>query len=331
MQVAPGTLVIHSAAAAVIPTLLYVTLIYWADRYEKEPGWLLAATFFWGAVPSILLALLFNLAGAFPFYAFGPALGDAAGSILIAPPVEETVKALALLAIFRLHRHEIDSLLDGIIYGAMVGMGFAMVENFVYFVNVYTRSGVEAWQLNILLRAIVFGLNHALFTAIAGLGLAIGRFATQRPLRLLAPLTAWFTAVALHAFHNLGATLASPLCFVVAFVDWGGIWLMVFVVIWALWQEKQWIRAHLQEEVFLGTMTLAQYERACSGRARLRHRLHLLLERGPRAYLTATRFYRHCSELAYKKHHATLLHDEHNDELTRRLRLALQELGRDIS
>lgn len=328
MEYSSSTLVLLSSAAAIIPTLLYVTIVYSVDRYEKEPGWLLAATFLWGAIPGLILALLFNVLGSLPFYLLGPAVGDAAGAILIAPPVEETVKGVALLGIFLLLRQEIDSLLDGIIYGAMVGMGFAMVENFFYFISVYQEAGVEAWRVNIVLRALVFGLNHALFASMTGLGLAVSRFARERWLRLVAPLLGWSMAVLFHTLHNLGATFAGPLCLILPFTDWGGVWLLAAIVIWALWQEKQWLRTYLKEEVALGTLTVGQYERACSGRARLAHRFNLLVERGPRAYLRATRFYHQCSELAYKKHHFALLADEESDELTRQLRLTLRELGR---
>jgi RsiW-degrading membrane proteinase PrsW (M82 family) len=324
------TLTVLSGAAAVLPTLLYVLVIYSVDRYEKEPGWLLTATFLWGAVPSVLLALLFNAIGVLPFYLFGAAVGDAAGAVLIAPPVEEAVKAIALIGIFLLLRHEIDSLLDGIIYGAMVGMGFAMVENFLYFVSVYEQAGVEAWRLNILLRALVFGLNHALFASMTGLGLAVARFARRRSVRIAAPILGWTAAVLLHAVHNLGATFADPLCLLLPLADWGGVWLMIAIIIWALWQERQWIRRYLKEEVARGTMTLGQYERACSSRARLSHRLQLLFRQGPRAYLSATRYYRHCSELAYKKHHITLSADEKSAELIQQLRLQLADLSRDL-
>jgi hypothetical protein len=204
-----------------------------------------------------------------------------------------------------------------------------MVENFFYFISVYQEAGIEAWRMNIFLRAIVFGLNHALFSSMIGLGLAISRFSTRRLYRIGAPLAGWSAAVLLHTLHNLGAVVAGPLCLILPVTDWGGVWLMVAIIIWAIWQEKRWIRTYLKEEVALGTMTLGQYERACSGRARLTHRLNLLVQRGPSAYLTATRFYRHCSELAYKKHHHSLLQDRRSAELTQQLRMTLRELSRE--
>lgn len=331
MEYSTGTIFFISLLAAAIPAGLYVALIYWVDHYEKEPAWLLAATFFWGAFPAIVLAIILNVAGSLPFYFLaGPNVADAVGAVLIAPPVEETVKAIALLGVFLLLRHEVDGLLDGIIYGAMVGMGFALVENVFYFMSVYGEGGIEAWRTSIFFRAVLFGLNHSLFTSMTGLGLAIGRFASSRPARLLAPVAGWTAATFLHAVHNLGASLGGPFCFILPFTDWGGVALLIVIIVWALWQEKQWIRSYLKEEVARGTITLRQYERASSGRARLTHCAAILLNQGLRDYRRAVSFYHHCSELAYKKHHFALLQEPKSEELTRQLRIKLTRLSRQL-
>ena len=331
MEYSTGTVLLLSILAAAIPAGLYVALIYWVDHYEKEPAWLLAATFFWGAFPAIVLAIILNLAGSLPFYFLaGPDVADAVGAVFIAPPVEETVKAIALLGVFLFLRHEVDGLLDGIIYGAMVGMGFALVENVFYFMSVYGEGGIEAWQTNVFFRAVLFGLNHSLFTSMTGLGLAIGRFASSRPLRVLAPVAGWSAATFLHAIHNLGASLGGPFCLILPFTDWGGVALVAVIILWALWQEKRWIRSYLKEEVAWGTITLRQYQRASSGRARLRHCVSILINRGPRDYRRAVRFYHHCSELAYKKHHYALLQEPESEERTRQLRKKLAHLSRQI-
>ena len=44
-----------SVLAGVIPTVIYAAVIWWFDRYEKEPLWLLGITFMWGAIPAIIL------------------------------------------------------------------------------------------------------------------------------------------------------------------------------------------------------------------------------------------------------------------------------------
>lgn len=43
---------------ALIPTILYVLCVWWLDRYEKEPLWLLAFAFLWGAIPATILSAL---------------------------------------------------------------------------------------------------------------------------------------------------------------------------------------------------------------------------------------------------------------------------------
>lgn len=331
MTINSGNVLLLSILAAVVPAALYLTIIYWFDRYEKEPLWLLGALFFWGAVPSILLAIVLSVVASAPLNLFmGPDTLDTVAAIFIAPAVEESVKGLALLGLFWLFHHEIDSLLDGIIYGAMVGMGFALVENVFYFLEVYEESGVDGWGTLVFLRAVVFGLNHSLFTSMTGLGMAVSRFATRPRLRILAPIMGWLVAVAFHTVHNLGAALGTPYCLLLPLADWGGVWLMVAIIVWALVQERNWIRTYLKEEVALGTLTPRQYRVACSSRARLMHRLDLLFSRGPRAYLSATQFYRHCSELAYKKHHFALLQEPHVDQMTEQLRKRLANLSLDF-
>lgn len=332
MQITSSNAILLSAAAAIIPALFYSTLIYGFDRYEKEPIWLLSATFFWGAVPSIILALFVSVAFSTPLQSIaGPAVTNTTMTVLVAPPLEETAKAIALVAIFVLLRHEVDSLLDGIIYGAMVGVGFAMVENFFYFVTVYQAEGADAWGTTVFLRAIVFGLNHSLFTSATGLGMAIARFSAEQSVRILAPLGGWSIAVFLHAFHNLGASTGGLLCFILPFTDWGGVLLLVLIVAWALLQERNWIKDYLRDEVERGTLTPQQYQIACSTRRRLTHRFHILTAHGFRAYLMATRFYRLCSELAYKKHHYVLLQEPRSEELTRELRDSLHTLSRSLT
>lgn len=133
-----------------------------------------------GAIPSIIFAFIVNTVLSIPFYVFaGESLGDALSASLIAPLVEESIKGLLLLVLLIIWRHEIDSILDGIIYGAMIGLGFAMVENVFYFAGAFAEGGTEGWWSVVILRN-VFGLNHSLFTAVTGMGIAIARL-TPRP------------------------------------------------------------------------------------------------------------------------------------------------------
>ncbi len=323
-----STVLILSIIAAAIPTIIYIILIYWVDRYEKEPWWLLTAAFLWGAVPSIIVAFIANTILSVPFYLLaGQTTGDALAASLIAPPVEETIKGLAVLGIFLLWRHEIDSPLDGIIYGAMVGMGFAMVENVYYFVNVYNQGGAEAWGMNIFMRGIIFGLNHALFTSMTGLGIALARMTTNLAVKLAAPVVGWMMAMFLHFLHNAAVSTGTALCFLAFITDWGGIFLILIITLWALLQERRWIKDYLVEEVANHTLTLSQYQTACSGRKRTKQHLDQLITYGLGAYRRSVHFYYKCSELAYKKHHFVLFQDEKSAELIGKLRGEIAELG----
>src|SRR5207244_1618973 len=100
---------------------------------------------------------------------------------LMAPIVEEAVKAIILVVLFVFSWREFDDMLDGIIYGAMVGLGFAFVENVLYLTgSAYddaigsqpnVGSVIQLW----LLRAGLFGLNHSMFTAFTGAALGLAR------------------------------------------------------------------------------------------------------------------------------------------------------------
>lgn len=323
-------IVLLSVVACIVPTALYVSLIYWVDRYEREPAWLLAAMFLWGAVPAIVAALIFNFLLGMPFYYLGgEAFGLFATGAFVAPLVEESIKGLGVLAVVLLRRHDIDSPLDGIIYGAMVGMGFAMVENFFYFMEQYELGGMEAWGTNILFRAGVFGLNHALFSALTGLGLAVGRLAHQPALRWLAPLLGWGTGVFIHFFHNFMVSFNPLLCLLAWLVDWGGVTVVAIIIVWALAQERRWIRDYLADEVALGTVSAEQLALAAAPVQRARHLARQWRAHGWQHRRQASRYFYHVSKLAYRKHHnarAGLDHDD--DAVVTRLRGEIAGLSR---
>lgn len=326
-------MILESIAIAIIPILFYIVIIYLVDRYEKEPLWLLGAAFLWGAIPSIIFALIVNTLFSIPLYlVFGEyGLGDALAASLVAPVVEESIKGILLLALLLLWRHEIDSMLDGIIYGAMIGLGFAMVENVFYFVSAFEEGGVEGWWSVVALRN-VFGLNHSLFTAVTGLGIAIARLSPRLGVRFAAPVLGWMGAMFLHFVHNASASLAAvagALACIPLFLNaWGGLFIMLVIIVVAILQEKRWIKKYLVEEIAIGTLTTSQYETASSSMRRFFSRYNLLMSHGPMGYWNALRFYHKCSELAYKKHHYSLHRDNKSLQLADKLRGEITYLGR---
>ena len=328
-------MLLESIIAALIPALLFCTIIYYIDRYEKEPLWLLSATFLWGAIPSIIFALIFNAIVGLPFYvALGDGLGDAAVATFVAPVVEESIKGVALLLILWFWRDHLDTWLDGIIYGAMVGMGFAVVENVFYFMGEFEASGREGWETLVILRAWVFGLNHSLFTAATGLGVAVARFNPHNSKRFWGPFLGWCAAVFLHFVHNASASASEfvgPVACIPLFANaWGGVLIIFIIMIWAVWQEKKWIQQYLREEVALGTITAEQYKTASSGFARWGSRWGSIFSGGLGQFRRSQKFYLACSQLAYAKHHEEVVPNQQSTERVGQLRAEVSMLSRQV-
>jgi protease PrsW len=300
-----------------IPTLVYVLLLRWLDRYEKEPAWLLATAFFWGAVPAALLSVGLELLLDLPLSAWG---GEGVAAHLIsvtisAPLVEESLKGIALIGLVVAFRREFDDVLDGIIYGGMIGLGFALTENvFAYFVPIASAQGLGAGAGNLLLRSVVFGLNHAFWTAMLGGAIGYARQSRGSLKRLVWPVVGWTLAVLFHSLHNIGATLSEQTACLslglVLFVDWGGILMLLAIALLFLRQESAWIERGLGEEVQRGILKDSDFQILRSASRRVRQQWVVLGQGGPAAYRLLGRFFQCATELAFKKHQLRSLGDE---------------------
>jgi RsiW-degrading membrane proteinase PrsW (M82 family) len=162
---------------ALLPVPLLVVLVLWMDRLEPEPRGNLVFAFGWGAGIAALTALIVNTANL--EYVTMPALGASTGEYVAAtfgaPVVEETLKGLVVIGLMLRRRGEFDGPTDGIIYAAMVGLGFAMIENVGYYVNALIspdRGGIALLGYTFVLRGLVSPLLHPIFTSMTGLGVA---------------------------------------------------------------------------------------------------------------------------------------------------------------
>jgi hypothetical protein len=127
-----------------------------------------------------------------------------------APVVEEIAKALGVLAIFWLLRAEFDSMRDGFVYGAAVGVGFNWSEAALYVAQGYADSGVAPYGLELGTRYALFGLGgHALFTGMFGLCLGFALQANRRWLRILVPVIGLALAITAHRLFNSLPLLAA--------------------------------------------------------------------------------------------------------------------------
>jgi hypothetical protein len=120
-----------------------------------------------------------------------------------APIVEEFAKGLGVYLIFLTARRAFDGPVDGVVYGALVGAGFAFTENIQYFAISFIEGGVGDVSATFFVRGILSPFAHVMFTSVTGfaLGLAARRGANAG--RALGPwLAGMLGAIALHALWN---------------------------------------------------------------------------------------------------------------------------------
>jgi RsiW-degrading membrane proteinase PrsW (M82 family) len=204
--------------AAALPVPLLVASFLWLDRYEPEPIRYLAFCFAWGAAIATAVALVVNTFSASLFGRLG--LPDALVAVLVAPFIEESMKALGPILLVWRRRSEWSGITDGIVYCGMSALGFAMVENVLYLGKHGYATGVEEYGpatglqnlfLIFIVRILFTGFAHPLFTSMTGIGLGVSSRSGDRRVRWLAPIAGLLLAMILHGTFNLLPTLASVL------------------------------------------------------------------------------------------------------------------------
>jgi hypothetical protein len=127
-----------------------------------------------------------------------------------APIVEEIAKAMGVLVIFWLLRAEFDNVRDGIVFGALVGVGFNWFEAALYVAQTYAESGIPPYGLQLGARYALLGLGgHAMSTGIFGAFLGIAIQTRRRWIRILAPIAGLILAIAAHMVNNALPLLAA--------------------------------------------------------------------------------------------------------------------------
>jgi RsiW-degrading membrane proteinase PrsW (M82 family) len=173
---------------ALIPLTYTIPAFMWLDQLEPEPRAMRWNAFLWGAGISAIVASVANeLTSA--------TVGFTASLVISAPVSEEIMKVLGISRAAK--RHHIDSPLDGAIYAGYVGLGFATVENVVYFAQAVVDDELG---FVFLVRGMLWPLAHPYFSVWAGL--AIGRAVQLGRNRQSAALRGLLISIGLHASWN---------------------------------------------------------------------------------------------------------------------------------
>ena len=202
--------IIAALTIPLVPAVGIFLLVNFMDRYEREPWFLRLAAFLWGAIIAIPPALFIeqNIDNIIQ-NVFDPNNSSMVIRVffqgLNAGITEETFKGIGLLLLFIILRDEFDNVTDGIVYGALIGAGFAMVENFSYFAQHSQNSLVF-----LIVGRIVLGwLGHSTFIACFGAALGYIRHTRVRWKQIVIPIIGFLIAVGLHSFFDFVTFQAS--------------------------------------------------------------------------------------------------------------------------
>ncbi|MFC4550666.1 MULTISPECIES: PrsW family intramembrane metalloprotease [Halorussus] len=194
---------------SVVPAFALAAYIWYADVTTNEPLTLLVGTFVLGVLFAGFAAIINTLAGAVTAI---PLVGMALFFYFVVAPVEETVKWLAVrLYAFRSDRF--DAVIDGAVYGAMAGLGFATIENAIYITQglsdtatVGSQAVITAGQTAAV--RLLAGPGHVIYSAFAGYYLGLAKFNRENagPIAVKGLLIAAF----IHATYNTAVTYLTP-------------------------------------------------------------------------------------------------------------------------
>lgn len=285
-------------------TIPFFIVLYRLDLFEREPFGIVAVAFLWGGLVATSFAIPGNEAiSALSAKIESPAFAADWSAALAGPTTEEILKLLGLVVIVLIAREEIDTPLDGFVYGGIIGLGFQVVENFLYAVNGIDMSGGDQIGPVIgifVLRGFFAGLwSHAMYTALAGYGVGWAVVHHDRPRwqRLLVAGTLFLAAWGLHfiwnspwltdAFGDGAAVLLSlPL------KGLPGLLFFVALYLMARNHDARWIRAALAPEVGSTVISAQELEALTTIRGRRAARKRAKRE-GGRAARRLTRQLQH--------------------------------------
>lgn len=319
--------VLAALTIPLLPAFGIALLINFMDRFEQEPWFLRLGAFLWGAIIAIPPA--FFVERAVDHILSAPHFGGLTGPVgalivsvlrgLNAGATEETIKGAGLLVLLFVLRDEFDNITDGIIYGALIGAGFAMVENFGYFAT----GSRQSLPYLIVGRILLGWLDHSTFTACFGAGLGYARQSRSRWKKLVIPIAAYLLSVLLHSLFDFidfeantaahtapNSSLVSFLALVAIVADYIPPLIaqitLAYVLIRSLAHETAIIREYLTDEVVSGVVTPDEYALLQRSFRRTRLEREVLYSRGFRAWLTIKSLYQTEIGLAFRKWHVSM-------------------------
>jgi RsiW-degrading membrane proteinase PrsW (M82 family) len=208
----PGVAIV--CALACLPTTAFGLLVVRRmDRNHKEPWRLVLVSAAWGAIVATSLVVwgetIWEQSAQ---HALVPGPGLDTSLAFMAGVLEELAKGTAVLLLFLIMRNEFDDVVDGIVYGAAVGLGFNFLESISYMTNLYSIFNAEGfgaaaaaiqWYGRQVL-GLFFG--HATYTAYIGAGIGVARQLPNMRQKIFSIVAGFVIAIAGHFAWDAWAT-----------------------------------------------------------------------------------------------------------------------------
>lgn len=296
----------------ILVMFIYGYVIYWVDRYEKEPFWLLAISFLWGGVVAIIGAVIVSLVAGVVF--LGSAnLESPYMAVFIAPPVEEFMKGSWLILLylaFKVWGSEFDGPVDGLVYGGIVGLGFAITEDFLYITSAAIKGG-DVGAVSISILRLLSGFAHPFYTSMTGLGFGLAAIVKKWYLKIFFPIAGFIMAMLFHSIHNGLAVKESVEGVSMAI---GSDWLFfsawfILLILFVIY-ERSVIIKHLKNETsedeikFLSQIIIRNFSN-----------FNLFLSRGYSTYKNQKKRQRALYELAFLKNKLEVCSEKEKNEI----------------
>lgn len=204
-------LLILAIILAFVPSLIYLVMIRYTEKYNRESWGDLGTAFMWGATMSLIVVVLIR--GIFlvefketePALASNPELMALVAVSIITPIAAELIKPVGLFFV----RHTLDEAEDGLIYGAAIGLGYAAVENLLYGIFVFFSYGIETFLTMVVVRSISVVLINASATSLSCYGVTRSTASLHKQGSILLFPLFLFMAIGIHGIFNYLALVGS--------------------------------------------------------------------------------------------------------------------------
>ncbi|MEU8791939.1 PrsW family intramembrane metalloprotease [Streptomyces sp. NPDC048643] len=299
---------------AVFPVPLLIAAFRWLDRVEPGPWRNLVFSFAWGACAAALIAIVANSFATrwIATATADPSSADTLGATVIAPVVEESAKAAAVLLVFLFRRRDFTGIIDGVVIAGITATGFAFTENILYLGTAFGTDQLSGGSgltsvtaATFFVRVVMSPFAHPLFTVLTGIGFGVAALSAERQhvRRVLVPFAGLLLAMGMHSVWNSSSDFGEYGFFAVyaAFMV-PAFGLLTWLVVWTRQRELRTVRTELPAYTTAGWLGTAEPYVLGSMRARRLAREYAGHHWGKTAARSVAEYEAYATSLAFLRH-----------------------------